>query len=287
MRSFLQLGLAMIAVSTAAPAYAAVLVVDCATGPFFTINGAVGAAANGDTIAVHPCIYNENVVISGFDDLHLVAARRPAGGLVGLTGAMPVGVGVANTSTVIIDGTGLPGAGIHIDNSRDVSVTGFYVRRCASNGIEVLGSFNTVIVNNRLERNVFAGYFEAQVFDGRFAGNYVFRNGQFGVYLEGTQRLTVQDNRIVFNAGDGVLVAGDRIQVVNNDVQSNGQHGIHVRFGNENRVERNTSINNNLSGLGTPNLIVQPGVNLTDVIGNNTAASLVNLGVGTDIAENQ
>lgn len=267
-------------------AHAAVLTVDCVTGPFLTINAAVGAAANGDTIVVHPCVYNENVVIAGFDDLHLVAAKRPSAAAAGVTGATIVGVGAAPAPTVIIDGSGLPGAGISIQNSRDVSVTGFWVRRCATNGVEVIGSDGTVVVNTRMERNTFAGYFEAQSFEGRLAGNYVLRNGSFGIYLEVTQSLTIEDNRVTSAGRNGIFVAGDRIQVVNNDVQSAGAEGIHVGFGNENRIERNTVINNNTMAGGFSNLKVDAGAALTDVIGNNTLGSITNVGVGTDIADN-
>ena len=58
-------------------AEAAVLTVDCAAGPFPSISAAVGAAANGDTIVVHACPtgpYVDNVVIAGFDDLHIIGA---------------------------------------------------------------------------------------------------------------------------------------------------------------------------------------------------------------------
>ena len=67
---------------------AAINIVNCVAGPFFTIQAAVTAAVNGDTIVVEVCPagpYNENVLIVGFTGLHLVGASEGDAGAVGMS----------------------------------------------------------------------------------------------------------------------------------------------------------------------------------------------------------
>lgn len=45
----------ILAIVVAAPSAAAILVVDCAAGPFFDIDSAVLAAGSGDTVVAHIC----------------------------------------------------------------------------------------------------------------------------------------------------------------------------------------------------------------------------------------
>ncbi len=257
-------------------ASAAVLTVDCVTGPFLLPSTAVLAAANGDTIVVHPCPlgpYNDNVVISGRDDIHLVGAQRPTE-----TGARPVGVGQLHTPAAVIDGTGLNGACISIQASTSISVTGFQLQNCSS-GIENFGSRQTVVHGNRIQRNSFAGYFEAQGEGNVLTGN-LLGFAQYGVYTEGTRELRILNNRIGFNRVDGIFLVGERLQATNNEVSGNGNTGIHSGFGGEHRIERNR-----VGGNPVANILIDPGVPLVDVIGNAAGGFIIDMSF-SDLAEN-
>jgi parallel beta-helix repeat protein len=265
---------------TSFDAQAAVLTVDCTVGPFLTIGAAVTAAANGDTIVVHPCSapYNENVHINSFDDLHLVGAKAPT-----VVGAGPVGVGTLASPPVVIDGSGLPGGCIEIFGSTSVSVTGFTVRNCRS-GLMVVQSFDTVVTNVRAQGHLFASYYESGATGSRVAGN-LFAGSQYGVYLQFNDDATITDNRVGLNSVSGIYVAGRRNLVVGNEVVFNGQDGVHVTMAGLNRIERNRVVSNMTSGGGVANIYVDATTGGNDVVGNDTAGSLVDLAF-SDLAEN-
>lgn len=274
------LWIATAALFVSADAHAAVLTVDCAAGPFLTISSAVSSAANGDTIVVHPCSspYNENVMINSFDDLHLIGADAPS-----VVGATQVGVGMLWSPPVVISGTGLPGSCISIIGSGSVSVTGFTVRQCRV-GVHVIQSRDTVVTNVRGQANTFAGYYESGATNSRVAGN-LFSGSQHGIFMDFNQGSTFTDNRIGMNSVTGITVGGNRIQVVGNEVLFSGQDGVRVVNGSEGRIERNRIVGNLTSGSGTANLFLDVTTSSNDVIGNDTAGSLVDL-AASDLAEN-
>ena len=264
-------------------AEAAVLIVDCAAGPFVTINGAVGAAANGDTILVHNCAvpYNENVVVNGFDDLHLVAGGIDVTGAA-VVGAYRTGNGGVPANPVTIDGSGLNGACVSISNSHDVSVVGFRMQRCNA-GVEVFESEMTTIHGNRVQSVRFAGYFGAGNRGTQLTSNVV-RGADYGVYLEGSSQFVMTDNMLFSARRDGAFLGGERLQASNNTIRFSGGNGIHSVFGAAHRLERNTVTNNLLTG-GTANVFIAVGVGLVDIVANDTAGSIVDLSF-SDVADN-
>lgn len=263
-----------------ATAQAAVLTVDCAGGPFTTISAAVMAAANGDTIVVHPCAtgYNENVVINNFDDLHLVAADATIAPAV--VGSYATGIDLVTTPEVIIDGTGLNGDCISVaGGNRSVSITGFWLRKCNS-GISIFQSSDTVAHGNRIQDMSFAAIFDSGT-DGTVVSGNIMGLNPYGIYIEASREPRLLDNWLLYHDKNGIFLAGDRIQVTNNRVQDSGSDGILSQFGSQHRIERNTVSN---SG-GSANILISAGVTGVDVIGNDTAGSLVDM-AGSDLAEN-
>lgn len=259
-------------------AEAAVLTVDCVAGPFVSISGAVAAASNGDTIVVHECAigpYIDNVVIAGFDDLHIVGAESGTGNV----GVNSIGATTLHTPPAVITSSGIGGPCFSIQGSSDVSIANLHIRSC-DNGIEVFQSQNTVVTSNRIDGHAFAGYFEAAGENNLLAGNLIGQS-EFGVYIEVTDGLRIVDNRIGLNSANGMLLAGRRLHVVNNESMGNGSEGIRVLFGGEQRIERNRAMGNG----GAANIIIEAGVPGVDVIGNASAGSIIDMSA-SDLAEN-
>lgn len=263
----------------ATEARAAVLVVDCAAGPFTTISAAVAAASSGDTIVVSPCVYAENVVVAGLDDLHIVGARPPLA-----VGAGPAGVGALPSPPVIIDGTGLSGPCVELLGTSDVSIVGLTTRACPV-GVRIVDAFDTVVAASRLQGHAFAAIHDERSHDSRIASNTIGLNG-VGILVEGGCRTTIVDNRLGAHRHDGIVIRGDRVEVVHNEVTGSGGAGVRVVEGVENRVERNSLAGNNRAALAPANLTVEPGASLTDLVGNSTSGSIADGGAGTDVAAN-
>lgn len=269
--------LATLIILPASQAEAAVLEVDCSSGPYFSIQSAVNVAGPGDTVVVAPCTYNENVTVNAMDDVHLVAADTG-----GTNGSFSAGVGPSGAPAVIIDGTGLLGDCLTIDSSGSISVTGFRFQGCNS-GVLVGNSRDVNLHGNWFTNNSFAGYFEYAGFGNVLSGSTIAGN-DFGVYIEVTEELRIADNRIGNNSSNGIFSAGDRVQIVNNVANGNGNEGILVGFGSAQRVERNRASGNNSSG-GLGNIVIDAGVTGCSAVGNDAAGTLVDLST-SDLSAN-
>jgi hypothetical protein len=188
-------------------------------GDYPTIQAAVDAAAEGDTILVAPGVYSENVVVS--------TSRLE------LRGAGPVSPverpGVSDAENVILDGTDLGGVGIGIHvlgASASEPVTGVDVSRFEvrnfERGITVQWAAETRVSHNYLHDNLDKAA-PAVLGDGfgieltsavasNISHNLVTDNGLGGVRVGGTPGSTdntIQHNRIVDNGSDACLVCGN------------------------------------------------------------------------------
>lgn len=252
----------------------------CGGNPYCytTIGAAVASAANGDTITVYGGTYYENVAISGFDDLHLVAAdvAQPT-----LIGALDVGVGGPVTSpAAVINGSG-SGSCVAIDLSTDVSVAGFKMTNC-STGLQIFNSTDTVVEGNVITGSVAMGILDgAGVYSSRITGNAVNGATSFGLLLRGSSNAYVADNR-VGGCGYGVYVSGTyRSHLVNNRVSTSSTIGMTVISTQETRLERNTIVTS-----GTTNLNIYASSTDTSWVGNTVIGSFIDSGVGSAAHDN-
>jgi parallel beta-helix repeat protein len=247
-----------------------------------TIQAALDAAAEGDTVQVKAGIYNENVVVS------------------------TSGVKVRASAGVVLDGTGLTGTGIHVLGASaaapvdGVEISHFEVANF-ERGIVVQWATNVRVHRNEVHNNVDKtaplvpgdaggiGLLTAHFTD--VSENIVRHNGDGGiqlrlgstqntvrrnrVYLNGTQWLAdmgapgilitgagthdnrIEHNEILANYGRGVQIArptgSEPITgnlVAHNRAHGNHRAGITVMFAaTGNIVTHNDARDNNLSGL--------------------------------------
>jgi len=265
---------------------AAILTVNCATGPFLTINAAVAAAVNGDTIMVESCgiPYVENVTIAGFTSLHLVGVTppNPTGGG-GDFGAKPAGVGAAVNSLTIVTGAGLNGACFDVQNSTDIKIQNFSIVNCAQGGVRIRTARQVLVLANRiLNHPVSQGVLAINTDDLVVSSNLIAVTGLEGIRLEDARVSTIADNFVVRAANAGIrLIDGANNRVDNNDVRSSGLQGL-VVSGVEARIERNSF---NQNGAGADILVDAAAIN-ADILGNSVPAGINDSGAGTDLANN-
>jgi len=264
---------------------AAILDVDCAGGGFsLDIQTAVTAAGPGDTVVVHECATAyDPFVVSGKDRVHVVAADIAT---TDNMGAQRVGVATLPlsvfTPTVEVSGTAGTAACVLVEGSFAVEIKGFLLTSCISNGIEIFSSEHTKIVDNRIEGVMAAGIFDAGTYATTITGNTIIFALREGIFLEQTTLGLVQDNLIGGNGSDGIFISGTDVHIVNNEVRINAGPGIHDVFGFMSRIERNTALANG----GAGNIHIDAGSFDADVVGNETGASLVLAGVGTEVFDN-
>ena len=196
---------------------------------YSTIQAAVNAASEGDTVQVNAGIYNENVVVSAS------AVRLHA------------------TSGVVLDGTGLTGIGILVRGTsvaspvNDVKVSGFEVRNF-ERGIIVQWAVNAEVHHNEVHHNVdktsplvlgdAAGIELITAQLSEVSNNFVHDNGDGGIQLRvGSTENTIRANRVHGNGtqrttdlgASGILLTGagtNDNSILENEVIGNYGRGI-------------------------------------------------------------
>lgn len=243
-----------------------------------TIGAAIAAAVDGDTVTVYAGTYTENVSISLFDDLHLVAADPSQATLLG---ALDLGVGGAMTPpTAVINGGGA-GYCVAVDQSSDVSVIGFRMTNCPT-GVQVFNSTDTVVEGNYIGGGVSMGIIDGTGADGtRITGNSVAGASSMGILLRGSRSPYVADNRV--NASPyGTYVSNTwRAQLVNNRFTNSSSVGMYIIGAAETRLERNTS-----TGSVTTNLEITSSSTDTSYVGNRLLGLFSDSGAGSAGADN-
>jgi hypothetical protein len=268
MRPLQKLGIVLVlGLVFALPGHAAVLVVNCSSGPYFDIDAAVAASNPGDTIAVQYCgSPYPGTTIAGVKDLHVVAVEP--------SGAAAEGVGVNMLPPVTIEEPSAPC--VVIDSSIDVSFLGFSLEKCDGEGFYVESSEHVVIEGNRIKKSLYAGVRGAGSYNLQVTGNHVIATGEMGIDFIDVKGSLVADNLVDSVATDGIhLDGGGWVKVFNNQVYGSGDRGIAIVSGDAHRTERNS-----VTGSGADDIECSGGADvdlIADIYG-----SLVN-GCGADV----
>jgi parallel beta-helix repeat protein len=195
---------------------------------YSTIQAAVNAAAEGDTIQVRPGIYNENVVLTTSD------------------------VRLHGSSGVVLDGTNLVGIGISVRGASaalpvlNVEVSGFEVRNF-ERGIVVEFAVNATIQRNEIYQNVdkvppivigdALGVDLIETHQSVVTNNFVRDNGDRGIMLRGSAQNIIRANHVNGNGtqqkanflGPGIVLTGAGTNdnyILENEVIGNFGRGI-------------------------------------------------------------
>ena len=173
---------------------------------YTTIQAAINAAKERDTILVYSATYYENVIVNKSVSL----------------------VGENNTNTIIdCNGTSF---GIMITKS-NVTVTGFTVQNSASgfSGIEVLSSHNTV-TGNILSNNFF-GIELINSSHNVICDNLAVSNSHRGIYVRAiggeSSNNIILDNKVQ-NSADGINLSSSRNDTVAHNTVSDSSFGIYL-----------------------------------------------------------
>lgn len=183
-------------------------------GDFSTIQAALNAASEGDTIAVAAGSYFESLTVT--KSVSLEGAGKESTVLDGSAGRsrqLPT-VLIRGSKSVTIKGFAIQGGrrGIAVEQSADVTIENNKIQRNARQGILVNENSQVHIRNNEIIENI------------NDTGNFVMRSIQvFGP----TAQATLVANTIANNTGFGLVVSfGARAQLEGNRIANNGYAGV-------------------------------------------------------------
>lgn len=215
-------------------AFAAARLVVSPQGPYTTIQDALLAAQDGDTIEVRGGTYagnleiNKAVILEGIPDS--VSSQLP-----------------------ILDAGGR-GTVVTI-NAPDVTVRGFEIRNSGSEpdqdhaGITV-NAPRALIEHNRLDEVLF-GIFVAQGADTIVRGNDITSQARYesgrkgdGIRLWYSPRVTIENNR-VHATRDLVIWYSHGVQIVNNLIRD-GRYGVHLMYSDDSLIANNHLLDNSV-----------------------------------------
>ncbi len=222
-----------------------------------SIQEAINAANNGDTIVVSEGVYHESVWVN--KTLTLIGE---------------------NKNTTIIESWGLDlGSGI-IVKANDVSIRGFTIRNCGfrdheewwpAPGIFVWSRFNGSTITDNIVVNSSSGIILESSSNSVISRNIV-TNNVVGITLHGSgcHNNTIDSNTVMNNSGNGISIycpipmhpprpeAGGN--VIKNNIVVNHETGIRIRNSYENTVVRNLIADNRWVGIrlgGRRNIILE------------------------------
>lgn len=195
-------------------------------GGYATIQAAVDAAGNGDTILVAPGMYAGGVRFDTKGNVRLIGSGGRAATTIGGD------VELASSSKIVVSGFTIVG---------QVSIscnTGTIVRDCeianpGGSGVVIAGCPGGAYSDVRVERNIVrdnAGHgVEAELSGGKaeIAGNTIRDNGASGVSVTHSYS-EISGNVIHDNAGNGIEIVEGTSSMHGNTIVGNAGAGIHV-----------------------------------------------------------
>lgn len=194
---------------------------------FPTIQAAIDAAEEGDTITVAPGLYQENIVIvkhltlqgAGADQVTIAAADPSRPTLV-----------VRLAQGVIVQGFTITGGygGVRIESRAQAALTANRIAGNRWDGVEVRGPAQATLENNEISGNGDDGidvwdYGQATITKNKIFGNW--KGVSVGVFA----RADLQENEISGNWTGALVWVGAQASFIGNKISGNRWHGVEVR----------------------------------------------------------
>ncbi|WP_406661885.1 NosD domain-containing protein [Methanolobus sp. ZRKC3] len=257
---------------------AATITVDDSGGKdYTTIQAAINAANDTDTILVYPGTYVENVDVNksvtiksqtGNPDDTVVQGVVPAEHVFNVT-KDNVTISGFNATALIF------GAGIYLDGVANCTVTNNRVYGWQA--IYLWESSNNTLENNTIP-NSFYGIFLWYSNNNTLNNNIVLK-GANGIRFDSSINNTL-DNNTATNSLFGIRFENASYNMlINNTVNSNNENGIHLSGSNNNTLINNTVCNSPLSGIvleaGIYPSVSSNNMLIDNIVCNNTLSGIV------------
>jgi len=281
------------------------------TQPFCTIGAAASRAAAGQTVAVSPGTYDENVTLprSGTSTAPIAFVAVDGGDVVIRGGTH--GFTLSNRSWIEIDGFTIRDTtddGIYVSGGSHVTIDGNRITGAGQpvsgkigNGIRLSGTTDSTVSDNVVDHNSDTGIFVSSGATGvTVTRNQCFENArEYTRAAAGIELYDSDGNVVSFNvahdnedSGVGLRGGSSGNLVVGNVVYANGDHGIDLSNASSNRVVSNSVYKNTTSGINAEgsststtlanNVSVDNGVNSPRSSGNIRVDSTATSGTSLD-----
>jgi parallel beta-helix repeat protein len=210
-----------------------------------TIQGAINAASDGDTVFVRNGTYYENVVVNN-NNLTIIGENKHSA----IIDSRGIGncIGGQHLEHLTISGftvqnSGSSYSGIDLRYSCYCKVTGNILTNNGM-GIFIAGSQgDNVISDNWVAQNVEGVYLLYEKFDS-VENNTADDNGWWGIWLDSCTYCSVSENNVSGNVG-GIYLSDTSDTVIINNKAFNNDIGILQFSGSKNTIKANTMSNNN------------------------------------------
>ena len=212
--------------------------------PWNTIQEAVDAAQPGDTVFVSNGTYYEDVYIDKTINL----------------------TGISRDNTTI----NASNIGIFVENADYVNITGFPIENGSSAGIRLMPSNDSLISNNRVERNNYGiqtFYSNHTTIKDNIASN---NSDYYGIYIFQSTNITVNNNYCRNNNAAGIWIQSSFDSIINGNNCSYNSHGIYLSTGNYNNQIFDNFVSYN-NGVGTTESGIFIGSSENNMFFNNTS----------------
>lgn len=187
-----------------------------------TIQGAIEAAAPGDTVLVNEGVYTENLVIH--KPLKLKSVKGPE-----FTVVRPA---VKEEPVILASGT------------EGVVISGFTAKGSQSSGITLKSVTNSEVSGNAADENVY-GISLYDSSENAVTGNAAGRNEYYGIYLEKSHHNAIEGNNANRNDDKGLFISYSNSNVIrDNTANLNTWNGVTLWSSNNNVIVENTALRN-------------------------------------------
>lgn len=194
---------------------------------FPTIQAAVDAADEGDTITVSPGLYQENIVITkrltlqgaGADQVTVVAADPTRPTLV-----------VRLTQGGVVQGFTFTGGydGVRVESQAQVQLTGNRIAGNRWDGVEIRGPAQATLENNEIASNGDDGIEVWDYGQATIAKNKIFGNWK-GVSVWVSAQADLKENEISSNWTGALVWVGAQASFIGNKISGSRWHGLEIR----------------------------------------------------------
>lgn len=237
-------------------------------GNYSSIQDAINAASDGDTVYVYSGTYYENVnvhktinligenkettVIDGGGNGNVVDISAVEVKINGFTlqNGDPWGIKISDSYNNIISGNKLSnnnGSGIYVDKSSNNDINYNTIENNKEAGISLWCPYNNV--NENIITNNSMGIYLFDSSNNNIYENTITNNKEGGIYLLGSFNNTIYRNNITNNSKGIEQFLSLNSSISENTITNNREDGVHIDCSGDNKVINNRIIHNNGNGI--------------------------------------